>query len=568
MAGLLDFFTGGGEYADPNAIDERYGVSKGDVRQAALNTLGNVSGLLLAAGQPMSGSQRAQLLGQLGPAFGGAQTDIYNAAQRRLLGAENEQKMAEMQRMRAFAERVQRDPEGVARELGTTPDVIKDLTPAQLQTISAQKASNEITMSPITRAENEQKMAQMQQMKSLADEMKDPAAFKAKYGFDPSGLPPQTVSEILTKQKMASALETDVDRQVRELLRGGGNVTAPAPVGDGTVATVQSPGVDSFLRFQEQQNGSGAPPAGTTENNYEKYMKAGQYYMSNGRPDEAKKMFDAAKEVKPEPVKPPPTQIVNGTLYEYDDKTRKYVPVIEAKAETLSPEQILSATAKIRGEFTGQKVVQDFIGSQSTLVNMTDSANRANAAAPGTKQGVLDVALIKNFFLTMEPGLAVNTGEFGTIALAKSLGDKLATAFAAVDTGESLTPEIRNELVNVARQKVMSTYGSVKTLEDWYASIAEDAGIKPENVKLDLRNPLVKKIMEDEAAAAAAQAAAVAKPPTPEELTTGGPNLIGLIKATTNESDLINLGDNYETWDNATKAAYALRLDQVIKGVK
>ena len=155
MAGLLDFFTGGGEYADPNAIDERYGVSKGDVRQAALNTLGNVSGLLLAAGQPMSGSQRAQLLGQLGPAFGGAQTDIYNAAQRRLLGAENEQKMAQMQQTRAFAERVQRDPEGVAAELGTTPDVIKKLTTAQLQTIAVNQATAAINVTPGERAMRE-----------------------------------------------------------------------------------------------------------------------------------------------------------------------------------------------------------------------------------------------------------------------------------------------------------------------------------------------------------------------------------------------------------------------------
>jgi len=490
MAGLLDFFTGGGEYADPNAMDERYGVSKGDVRQAALNTLGNVSGLLLAAGQPMSGSQRAQLLGQLGPAFGGAQTDIYNAAQRRLLGAENEQKMAEMQ-----------------------------------------------------------------QLRTLADEMKDPAAFKAKYGFDPSGLPPQAVSEILTKQLTTRALETDVDRQVREVLRGGGNVTAAAPVGDGTVPT------------GDATVGS-TPPTDAAGNTYEKYMAAGQYYMSAGRPEDAKPFFEAAKAFKPEAAKPPQTQIVNGTLYEYDEKTRKYVPVIEAKAETLSPAEILSATSKIRTEFTGQKVVQDFIGSQSTLQNMTESANRANAGAPGTKQGVLDVALIKNFFLTMEPGLAVNTGEFGTIALAKSLGDKLATAFAAVDTGESLTPEIRNELVNVARQKVMSTYGSVKTLEDWYASIAKDAGIEPENVRLDLRSPLVKKIMEDEAAAIAAQAAAVANPPTPEELVKGGVNLVGQIKATTNAKDLLALGRNFESWDDATKAAYAVRLDQVRAGVQ
>jgi len=406
----------------------------------------------------------------------------------------------------------------------------------------------------------------MQQLKSLANEMKDPAAFEAMYGFNPAGLPPQTVRDILTKQRTTKALETDVDRKVREMLRGNG--TTPATVGDGNVATVQSPGVDSFLRFQEQQNGSGTPPTDAAGNTYEKYMAVGQYYMSNGRPEDAKPFFEAAKAFKPEPAKAKQTAVVNGTLYEYDDIKRAWVPVIEAAPETLNPEQILSATAKIRDQFISQKVVQDFIGSQSTLTNMTDSANRANAAAPGTKQGVLDVALIKNFFLTMEPGLAVNTGEFGTIALAKSLGDKLTTAFAAVDTGESLTPEIRNELVNVARQKVMSTYGSVKVLEDWYASIAADAGIKPENVKLDLRNPLVKKIMEDEAAAAKAQDEAAANPPAPEELTYGGVNLVALIKATTDPKDLIALGANYETWDNATKAAYAIRLDQVRAGVK
>ena len=147
--GILDFFTGGGEYADPNAIDERYGVSKGDVRQAALNTLGNVSGLLLAAGQPMSGSQRAQLLGQLGPAFGGAQTDIYNAAQRRLLGAENEQKMAQFAQMRSFADRQKSDPEGLARELGIDVEIVRNTPPNVLQQAVAQKQAAAITASPM-----------------------------------------------------------------------------------------------------------------------------------------------------------------------------------------------------------------------------------------------------------------------------------------------------------------------------------------------------------------------------------------------------------------------------------
>ena len=222
--GILDFFTGGGEYADPNAIDERYGVSKGDVRQAALNTLGNVSGLLLAAGQPMSGSQRAQLLGQLGPAFGGAQTDIYNAAQRRLLGAENEQKMAEMQ-----------------------------------------------------------------QLKSLADEMKDPAAFAAKYGFNPSGLPPQAVSEIIMGQRKAKALETPADVRMREILSGGGNVSPTQALTAGG-----GPTVDNAAAMGQPQDATALA---------QRYIAAGNVAMQAGRIEDANKLFDAAKKITPEPVK-------------------------------------------------------------------------------------------------------------------------------------------------------------------------------------------------------------------------------------------------------------------------
>lgn len=101
MAGLLgdigDWFTGGGDYADPSKIDPRYGVPYSDVRQAGINTLANVSAILLAAGQGgIDPSQRAQLLSQLGPAMGGMNTDLYNASQRRLMQAQTQEKMREI----------------------------------------------------------------------------------------------------------------------------------------------------------------------------------------------------------------------------------------------------------------------------------------------------------------------------------------------------------------------------------------------------------------------------------------------------------------------------------------
>jgi len=504
MAGLLDFFTGGGEYADPNAIDERYGVSKGDVRQAALNTLGNVSGLLLAAGQPMSGSQRAQLLGQLGPAFGGAQTDIYNAAQRRLLGAENEQKMA-----------------------------------------------------------------QMQQMKSLADEMKDPAAFAAKYGFNPSGLPPQAVRDILTKQRTTKALETDVDRKVNEMLRGNG--TAPAPVGDGNVATGAA-------------TGGSTPPTDAAGNTYEKYMAVGQYYMSNGRPEDAKKMFDAAQFLKAESPKPQQTQIVNGTLYTYNDaegaweetisadekerervivgdvvyefnrSTRQWEKVIEADTTAKTKAAAFAAAQPLRAEFINLPAVKTFTESQRNLSVITDIANRANGGEAGIGTGVNDITLVYNFFKTLDPTSVVRESEFATVGQKMGLPSQITSAFQSVSGGGFLPPEIRNELVKIAEQFVTAQYGDVKRLSDEYSRMATTMGIDPSLVVLNLRS--------------AQPQSSNTEPPTQEELTTGGASLVEKIKATTDLQALFDMGANAETWDNAAKAAYIARLNQLSAGGK
>ncbi len=75
---LSDWMSGTGVYGSPNAIDPSTGVPYADVRSAQLGALGNIGSLLIAAGQPMTGAQRAQLLGQIGPQLSGMQTDIYN----------------------------------------------------------------------------------------------------------------------------------------------------------------------------------------------------------------------------------------------------------------------------------------------------------------------------------------------------------------------------------------------------------------------------------------------------------------------------------------------------------
>ncbi len=142
LGGVRDFFTGG----DPEKqreIDPRYGVPRADVRNAALNTLGNMSAILLAAGQPIEGSQRAQLLAQLGPAGAGFGTDLYNASQRRLMQAQMQEKQGEMQEMAALREAQRSNPQGLATSLGVPVEYIQRMSPTDLRQIMRQRATED-----------------------------------------------------------------------------------------------------------------------------------------------------------------------------------------------------------------------------------------------------------------------------------------------------------------------------------------------------------------------------------------------------------------------------------------
>lgn len=160
MQGLLDFFTGGGEYADPTKIDPRYGVPMSDVRQAAWNSIGNMSALLLAAGQPMAPQQRAAYLAQLGQAAGGINTDLYNAAQRRLMTARTQEQQREMQENQRLDE-ILKDPVQL-QTLGINPQQAQFLGRGGVRQLLA----NRMSQSPEAA---EAKRLELEQLRSGAD---------------------------------------------------------------------------------------------------------------------------------------------------------------------------------------------------------------------------------------------------------------------------------------------------------------------------------------------------------------------------------------------------------------
>lgn len=93
MASFWDMISG--NEAAMQQINPNYGVPQQFVRDSALNALGQIGGLLMAAGQPVDPAVRAQLLGQIGGVGGGMTTDIYKAAQARLMGSQLQEQMSE-----------------------------------------------------------------------------------------------------------------------------------------------------------------------------------------------------------------------------------------------------------------------------------------------------------------------------------------------------------------------------------------------------------------------------------------------------------------------------------------
>jgi hypothetical protein len=163
LGGIGDFILGSGEYADPKNLHPSYGVPMSDVRQAAINQLGNMSAILLAAGQPMSGAQRGQLLAQIGGAGSGFNTDLLNASQRRLMQGQMQEKRAEMQELAVIRERQQKDPEGLAAAMGIDPQMVRTASASDLRQIAKQIAVTRATRDPL---EQQKKQLEIDQMRT------------------------------------------------------------------------------------------------------------------------------------------------------------------------------------------------------------------------------------------------------------------------------------------------------------------------------------------------------------------------------------------------------------------
>lgn len=118
-----------------------YGLDEAAMRQARMQSFGNLGSQLLAASMPMTSGQRANLM-QGFDATGGYQNNLYNAAQMQLLGDKRRQGAEDDKRMQAAQEWLQ-------QRLSAMPDSPqKQKALIYLQLGDVQKAADAMTEGP------------------------------------------------------------------------------------------------------------------------------------------------------------------------------------------------------------------------------------------------------------------------------------------------------------------------------------------------------------------------------------------------------------------------------------
>jgi len=424
MVGLLDFFTGG-DPTEMAQIDPRYGVPRSDVRDAAVSTLGNISALLLAAGQPIMPAQRAQLFAQLGGAAGQAGTDLYNAAQRRLM-------MSQMEQRRAEGAEVSR-----IGDLMKNPEAFKAATGYDLQQFGGMGARDVM-----------QAMRQIQ----VARLSRDPAQAELSRAQIAAAV---ASGRLTTAQAQAAenALEREAaaDRAFNQsfpgLLGPVPSPTTPPAVAPSPAPTISPPGVSAA----PSAPATPAPPEGT--------------------------------------VAPPPRRPQGWALTPEQEALYRPMARTQADWMRINQQVIDRREKQEGEAFTRENALRDDFDKRAVPFFDRQTAYRTMIDLARQGEGASDVALVLSLMKVYDPTSTVTGGEAATAQNAAGVPESIRAMFNTVTGGGRLSDTARQQLVNAARQRFFQEMDNFGSTVDRFRGLADKYKLNPENIIQDARDP-------------------------------------------------------------------------------
>lgn len=133
-----------------------------------------------------------------------------------------------------------------------------------------------------------------------------------------------------------------------------------------------------------------------------------------------------------------------------------------------------SEARSARKDFEALQPVKDFRNVQSSFNSIQ--------AAGADQTGASDMAMIFAFNKLMDPGSVVREGEFDRAASIGGVPDRVRSAIQKVQNGESLTPRLRQEIVNTAQSLYEVRRDQYNDLADRYRGLAKADGLSPDTV--------------------------------------------------------------------------------------
>ena len=146
----------------------------------------------------------------------------------------------------------------------------------------------------------------------------------------------------------------------------------------------------------------------------------------------------------------------------------------EDRESRIADRQGRQDSRQLRRDFEALPAVKEF-------GTIRDSYNQVQALArSGTNTD--DVALTYSFMRMLDPTSVVREGEYALVGRANNLPGRVQTALARIDSGESLTPDLRQAMVQTAQRVYQERQSRYNEVVQQYRGYAEEDGFDPDRV--------------------------------------------------------------------------------------
>lgn len=269
---------------------------------------------------------------------------------------------------------------------------------------------------------------------------------------------------------------------------------------------------------------------------YQRLLQTAEIFRARGMSEEAKRFYDAAKDIRAKYFAPVPARDAKGNLVftqfsENEDPkiaqgvtppekmvphdvggdvhlfgehgTRgEILPKTMTYADRAAAAQVQIARERLnwdkQGESPAEKTAfanantlrDEFNTRAAPFIAVRDGQRRVLSAyesAKTDKSGAADMALIYGYMKVLDPGTGVKEGEYATAQNAGSIPDWVRAKYNAAITGQKLSDDVRNKIVKASVGLYQKADVAHRNTEAQYEGLAKRYKLDPANVIVNYR---------------------------------------------------------------------------------